>query len=137
VLGRGGGRAVISPGRVEVTPPDPLAPYGDRDRVAGEVYRLATSPHAGDLVLMGGLLPDGRVVTFEEQVATHGGLGGGQEWPFLLGSAGPPVPVASPSALYDFFLDRYLRAPTTDDGPQTTGDRRQTTDDGPQTTDDG
>ncbi len=123
VLGPEGGRAVISQGRVEVTPPDPLAPYGDRDRVAGEVYRLATSPHAGDLILMGGLLPDGRVVTFEEQVATHGGLGGGQEWPFLLGSAGPPVPVASPSALYDFFLDRYLRPQTMDDGRQTTDHR--------------
>jgi hypothetical protein len=109
VLGPEGGRAVIGEGRVEVTLPDPLAPYGDRDRVAGEVYRLATSPHAGDLILMGGLLPDGRVVTFEEQVATHGGLGGGQEWPFLLCDAGSPVTVASPVAFYDFFLERYFR----------------------------
>jgi hypothetical protein len=58
---------------------------------------------------MGGLLPDGRVVTFEEQVATHGGLGGGQEWPFLLCDAGSPVTVASPVAFYDFFLERYFR----------------------------
>ncbi|MGB9777374.1 MAG: hypothetical protein ACPL7C_12660 [Anaerolineae bacterium] len=109
VLGREGGRAVIGDGRVEVTPPDPLSPYGDRDRVAHEVYHLATGPHAGDLILMGGLLPDGRVVTFEEQVATHGGLGGGQEWPFLLCAAGSPVTVASPAAFYDFFLERYFR----------------------------
>jgi len=136
VLGQGGGRAVIGEGRVEVTLPDPLAPYGDRDRVAGEVYRLATSPHAGDLILMGGLLPEGRVVTFEEQVATHGGLGGGQEWPFLLCDAGGPVTVASPAAFYDFFLERYFRPQTTDDGQQTTDDRPQTTDDGRQTTDD-
>ncbi|MBC7228738.1 MAG: alkaline phosphatase family protein, partial [Thermoflexales bacterium] len=109
VLGREGGRAVIGEGGVEVTPPDPLSPYGDRDQVAREVYHLATSPHAGDLILMGGLLPDGRVVTFEEQVATHGGLGGGQEWPFLLCDAGGPVTVASPAAFYDFFLERYFR----------------------------
>ncbi|MGQ9522728.1 MAG: hypothetical protein ACUVTV_08440 [Anaerolineae bacterium] len=113
VLGREGGRAVIGEGRVEVTPPDPLSPYGSRDRVAQEVYRLATSRHAGDLILMGGLLPDGRVVTFEEQVATHGGLGGGQEWPFLLCDAESPVPIVSPAAFYDFFLERYLRTTST------------------------
>ncbi len=110
VLGQGGGRAVIGDGGVEVTLPDPLSPYGDRDRVAREIYRLATSPHAGDLILMGGLLTDGRVVTFEEQVATHGGLGGGQERPFLLCDTGSPVAVASPVAFYDFFLERYFRA---------------------------
>lgn len=109
VLGREGGRAVISEGRVEVTPPDPLSPYGNRDRVAQEVYRLATCPHAGDLILMGGLLPDGRVVTFEEQVSTHGGLGGGQEWPFLLCDTESPMPAVSPTAFYDFFLERYFR----------------------------
>lgn len=109
VLGREGGRAVIGEGPVEVTPPDPLSPYGDRDRVAQEIYRLATGPYAGDLILMGGLLPDGRVVTFEEQVATHGGLGGGQEWPFLLCDTECPATIASPAAFYDFFLERYFR----------------------------
>lgn len=112
VLGREGGRAVIGKEWVEITPPDPLSPYGDRDRVAREAYHLATSPHAGDLILMGGLLPDGRVVTFEEQVATHGGLGGGQEWPFLLCDPENPVTVTSPAALYDFFLERYFKRPS-------------------------
>ncbi len=110
VLGREGGRAVIGEGWAEITPPDPLSPYGDRDRVAREVYRLVTGPYAGDLILMGGLLPDGRVVTFEEQVATHGGLGGGQEWPFLLCDAGEPLTIASPAAFYDFFIERYFRS---------------------------
>lgn len=110
VLGPDGGRAVVGKGRVDITPPDPLAPYGDRQPVADEVYRLATGPYSGDLILMGRLLPDGRVVTFEEQMATHGGLGGGQEEPFLLYDASQSVPTASPSALYEFFLDRYLRA---------------------------
>ena len=44
--------------------------------------RLARFPHAGDLILFGAW--DGQqVVSFEEQVATHGGLGGPQDWPFL------------------------------------------------------
>ncbi len=110
VLGPGGGRAVIDAQRVEVTPPDPLAPYGDRERVAQEVYRLARYPHSGDLILMGRLLPDGPVVTFEEQVATHGGIGGGQEWPFLLQDGGiNPEPITSPTVFYDYFLERYLQ----------------------------
>ncbi|MCS7179426.1 MAG: hypothetical protein RML46_09320 [Anaerolineae bacterium] len=108
VLGPGGGRAVIGREQVEVTPPDPLTPYGDREGVAREVYRLAVGPYSGDLILMGRLLPDGRVVTFEEQLATHGGLGGGQEWPFLLSNAGAPVVVPSPLALYEWFLERYF-----------------------------
>lgn len=110
VLGPGGGRAVVgAEGEVEITQPDPLAPYGEQEFVAEQVYRLTTYPHSGDLILMGRLLPDGRVVTFEEQVATHGGLGGGQEWPFLAWSSdAPPTPPTAPEDLYRFFLHRYL-----------------------------
>lgn len=109
VLGAGDGRAVIEEEQVEITPPDPLAPYGEPNRVAQEIYRLAMYPYSGDLILMGRLLPDGRVVTFEEQFATHGGLGGGQEWPFLLQVEVHPTPVTSPTAFYDLFLEWYLR----------------------------
>ncbi len=64
-----------------------LAPdQDDWDWAAGQIARLARFPHAGDLILLGAW--DGeRVVAFEEQVATHGGLGGPQGWPFL---AHPP-----------------------------------------------
>jgi hypothetical protein len=52
-----------------------------------EAVRVARFPHAGDLILLGAY--DGeRVVSFEEQVATHGGLGGPQAWPFI---AFPPA----------------------------------------------
>ncbi len=110
VLGPGGGRAVVAAeGAVETSPPDPLAPYGDPEFVAEQIYRLARYSHSGDLILMGRLLPDGRVVTFEEQVATHGGLGGGQEWPFLAWSSDePPTPLRAPEDLYRFFVRRYL-----------------------------
>ena len=47
-----------------------------------EMARVARFPHAGDLILLGAW--DGkRVICFEEQVASHGGLGGPQGWPFL------------------------------------------------------
>ena len=56
---------------------------------------MARFPHAGDLILLGAW--DGeRVVTFEEQVATHGGLGGPQDWPFL---AFPPGARISPRGI--------------------------------------
>jgi hypothetical protein len=54
----------------------------DPDWVVAQIARVARFPHAGDLILIGDW--DGKhVVTFEDQVATHGGLGGPQDWPFL------------------------------------------------------
>lgn len=108
-LGPGGGSAVIAEGRLAIEPPNPLAPYGDTERTARQLHRLVAFPHSGDLILMGNIRPDGRVVTFEEQVATHGGLGGQQEQPFI---ACPPTvelgQIEDPRELYRFFLDRYL-----------------------------
>ncbi len=61
---------------------DPLADMPYPDWAADQVARIVRFPHAGDLVLLGTW--DGeRVISFEEQVATHGGLGGPQDWPFL------------------------------------------------------
>jgi hypothetical protein len=47
-----------------------------------QVRRVACFPHAGDIVLLGAWDQE-RVVSFEEQVASHGGLGGPQDWPFI------------------------------------------------------
>ncbi|HID85748.1 MAG TPA: hypothetical protein EYP55_00010 [Anaerolineae bacterium] len=44
---------------------------------------LASFPHSGDLIVFGAYR-DGRVVGFEEQVGSHGGLGGPQGYPFIL-----------------------------------------------------
>lgn len=61
---------------------DPLATLPDPDWAAEQIARLAHFPHAGDLILLGAW--DGeQVVSFEDQVASHGGLGGPQDWPFL------------------------------------------------------
>jgi hypothetical protein len=61
---------------------DPLAGLSDRDWAARQIARLARFPHAGDLLLLGAW--DGeRVICFEQQIASHGGLGGPQDWPFL------------------------------------------------------
>ena len=60
----------------------PLAGYGNGDWAIGQIARLVRFPHAGDLVLLGTF--DGeRVISFENQVSTHGGLGGPQTQPFL------------------------------------------------------
>ena len=107
-LGTGGGSAVITADEVVIDPPDPLSAYGDSDWVARQLHQLAAFPHSGDLILLGACPPDGRVVTFEEQVATHGGLGGGQEQAFI---AYPPAAaldtVVAPQDLYRFFRERY------------------------------
>lgn len=66
---------------------DPLAVYTDRQFWAAELARLATSPSAGDLIVNGAWLPPDRVVVFEEQISSHGGLGGGQNEPFLVAPA--------------------------------------------------
>jgi hypothetical protein len=70
----------------------PLASYGDPVWATAQVARLARFPHAGDLILLGAW--DGEsVVCFEEQIASHGGLGGPQDWPFL---ASPPPAALAP-----------------------------------------
>jgi hypothetical protein len=60
----------------------PLLGLPDPDWAAEQVARVARFPHAGDLILFGAWDGD-QIVTFEEQVATHGGLGGPQDWPFM------------------------------------------------------
>jgi hypothetical protein len=61
---------------------DPLGDLPYPGWAAEQVARVARFPHAGDLMLLGAW--DGeRVICFEEQVASHGGLGGPQDWPFL------------------------------------------------------
>ncbi len=63
---------------------DPLAVYGDPDRWAAELTRILASPLSGDLLVNGALLPGGQVCVFEEQLSSHGGLGGRQTEPFLV-----------------------------------------------------
>jgi len=71
----------------------PLAGYEGCDWAVRQVVRLVHFPHAGDLVLLGTF--DGqRVICFEDQVGSHGGLGGPQTRPFLAYPAHVPLCVA-------------------------------------------
>jgi hypothetical protein len=75
--------------------PDPLDGLPDPDWAAEQIARVARFPHAGDLILFGAW--DGeQVIGFEEQVATHGGLGGPQDWPFV---AFPPEERLAPRGI--------------------------------------
>jgi hypothetical protein len=66
---------------------DPLAPFGPR--AADHLRRLDGFANVGDLLINSVYDPDlEEVAAFEEQVGSHGGLGGPQNRPFLLHPAG-------------------------------------------------
>ena len=80
------------------------------EQTASELHRLLSFPSSGDLVLLGAWDPQGRVVTFATQAATHGGAGGAQEEPFFLsppGSAPNLSVIGNARELYPYFMDRY------------------------------
>ena len=92
VVGRQGDEVIIAgrsgalhlgPAGWRVMGGNPLAGLPDPDWAAEQVSRLAQFPHAGDLILLGAWDGD-RVISFEEQVASHGGVGGAQNWSFLV-----------------------------------------------------
>ncbi len=63
--------------------PGPLARFGLG--AADAVRRTHTFPHAADIMVNSAHDPaDGEVLCFEEQIGSHGGLGGAQSHPFLL-----------------------------------------------------
>ncbi len=84
VIGRAGMRKL---GTNDIEGEDPLQPYldGKRDGYALRALReLGGFPHSGDIIVNGALLRTGVVVTFEDQVGTHGGLGGPQTESFIV-----------------------------------------------------
>ncbi|MGK5500701.1 phage holin family protein [Streptomyces sp. URMC 125] len=81
VLGPDGGERRLETGRV--VGKDPLEPYGPL--AAGAVRRTAGFPHTADIMVNSALDPaTGAVHAFEEQIGSHGGLGGEQSRAFLL-----------------------------------------------------
>jgi uncharacterized membrane protein YvlD (DUF360 family) len=82
VLGREGAHE-LSTGRIVGL--DPLAPYGPY--AAHALRRLGGFASVGDLVVNGVVDSHGQVAPFEEQVGSHGGLGGEQTDAFLLAPA--------------------------------------------------
>jgi hypothetical protein len=72
--------------------------------------RLLRFPHSGDLVLLGAWNAQGKVIAFEDQAGTHGGMGGPQDYPFFIT---PPdahldlEKVTNAEQVYPFFVSRY------------------------------
>jgi hypothetical protein len=62
---------------------NPLSNLANPADQAAQIDYVASFPHAGDLMLLGAW-EDGQVISFEDQIGTHGGLGGPQEEPFIL-----------------------------------------------------
>ncbi len=87
-LSQSGGALVSGPGGVldlssgDVIGRDPLTGYPPE--LADSIARLAAYPNAGDIIVNGATLPDGRVAAFEPQESVHGGAGGEQSTPFVI-----------------------------------------------------
>ena len=91
---------------------DPLQSLPEPEQARRELWTLARYPHSGDLILLGRYDPQtDTVVCFEDQWASHGGLGGPQDYPFILY---PPhlswdlSRIGNARELYPFFAETYL-----------------------------
>jgi uncharacterized membrane protein YvlD (DUF360 family) len=116
-IGDDGIRNLVTGQRAERN--DPLAPYARRELWAGELARLVGYPDSGDLVVNGAWLAEsGRVVVMEDQISSHGGLGGRQTEPFVVLPATWMVTrrdLESPEALHRL-VSRELQRYHTDGG---------------------
>lgn len=118
VLGRENGQAMVmtirGPRRLWPEKPSEdglvrelLDGLSDPELAAAQLARLVCFPASGDLVILGRWDHRGHVVTFETHWATHGGLGGLQNQPFMLLPPGAPWDVSSvtdPAQLYPLFM---------------------------------
>ncbi|MER8224203.1 phage holin family protein [Streptomyces sp. NPDC094143] len=99
--------------------PGPLAAFGRG--AADAVRRTHSFPHAADIMVNSFHDPaDGEVLAFEEQIGSHGGLGGAQGKPFLLSPLTLSAPVGDGAELVGAervhrVLRRWLRE---SNGPQ-------------------
>ena len=82
------------------------------EQCVADLKRLLDFPHTGDLVVIGAWNTHGRVITFEDQTATHGGVGGPQDYPFFLTPPGATLDVThvtNASQIYPYFIATYHR----------------------------
>jgi hypothetical protein len=104
----GGGSVILGEaGEIDVTSgtvtgADPLAGFGDD--ALDKVRRTDTFDNVADVMVGGGYWPEtDEVAAFEEQVGSHGGMGGPQSTPFLLYPAdlpAPPTPLRGAEAMH-------------------------------------
>lgn len=112
VLGLEAGKPVMVTSQGTRTVSADGLPLGLQDplQTALDLLRLMSYPHSGDLVLLGALDVRGQMVTFEDQTATHGGIGGPQDYPFFITPPGAPLEVGrvtNPEQIYPYFLERF------------------------------
>ena len=82
----------------------------DRALVAQQLTRLLSFPSCGDLVVLGRWNSRGQTIAFEPHWATHGGLGGEQNHPFIL--LPPDITwdmsaITDPTQLYPLLMELY------------------------------
>ncbi|MGW7264564.1 phage holin family protein [Streptomyces sp. NPDC054842] len=117
VLGAHGAEAPVD--ELSDEHPGPLADFGPG--AADAVRRTHGFPHTADLMVNSWYDPDeGEVLAFEEQIGSHGGLGGAQGRPFLMSPVALSAPVEDGGELVGAervhqVLRRWLRE---SDGPQ-------------------
>ncbi|WAX81753.1 alkaline phosphatase family protein [Streptomyces sp. KMM 9044] len=108
--------------------PGPLAVFGPG--AADAVRRTHSFPHTADIMVNSSHDPaDGEVLAFEEQIGSHGGLGGDQSRPFLLFPVVLSAPVTDGEELagaeqVHHVLRRWLKE-SDDSGLKTDQDREQ------------
>jgi len=76
---------VDSDGRQHLEGDHPLVNLPEPQHAAEQIHRIARFPQSGDLILFGTYDPDeDTVICFERQWASHGGLGGPQDYPAII-----------------------------------------------------
>ncbi|MEU3851808.1 phage holin family protein [Streptomyces sp. NPDC029554] len=109
--------------------PGPLAAFGPG--AVDAVRRTHSFPHAADIMVNSFHDPaDGEVLAFEEQIGSHGGLGGAQGKPFLLSPLALSPPVEEGSELVGAervhrVLRRWLRETNGPQVPLETGEQER------------
>ena len=107
------GTLTVHPDVDQLRGANPLEGLVDLPEQAERIHRLASFPHSGDLIILGAW-ENGAVITFEDQIGTHGGLGGPQERPFVLYPSEvewPSGAINGPCDLYPIFA-RYSEGGT-------------------------
>ena len=110
----------------EVTGADPLQLYAPEDPKAyghatlearvWQVHRVMDFPHAGDLMVISTVYPDGTVAALEELIGNHGGLGGEQTDAFLFHPSDMAVPPTRNSTDVFHILNGRRDQPISADG---------------------
>ena len=95
---------------------------------AWQVRRVMDFPHAGDLMVISTVYPDGTVAALEELIGNHGGLGGEQTDAFLFHPADMRITQTRNSADVFHILNDHRDLPLSET-PREPADREDTADD--------